>query len=393
MALRWIMLLVLFVVRLAMGYQFQSVASTASQLVDRFGFSYAQIGTLIGLFLLPGIVVAIPSGLLTRALADKTLLLIGAVAMIVGGLVMGFAETPAMLYVGRCITGVGGTIFNVILTKMITDWFLGKEIVTALAVMLTSWPIGIALGLLSQGWAADHYGWQGAMHATVAVAAFGFVLTALVYREAPNAGDGKAQALRISLPRRQFVHMCAAGIAWTCFNASLIAAVSFAPDVLVAHGYAPDAARASTSLLMWVTLFSLPFGGRLLELVGYITPAMLGSLTVSGLALGAIPTGLAPEAMLIAVGIFLGLPAGALMSLSAEAVTPDNRGPGLGIFYTIYYVGMTVFPAVAGWARDVTGAVGAPLYLAGGLMGVTLLSIVLFRLLQRAWPIQAATSA
>lgn len=393
MPLRWIMLLVLFVVRLAMGFQFQSVASTAGQLVDTFGFSYAEVGTLIGLFLLPGIVFAIPSGLLTRAIADKTLLLLGAVMMVIGGLMMGFADSPTMLFAGRAITGIGGTIYNVILTKMVTDWFFEKEIVTALAVMLTSWPIGIALGLLSQGWLADAYGWEVAMHATVAVAALAFLLTALIYREAPNAGDGKAQKLRIALPRRQFIHMCVAGTGWTCFNASLIAAVSFAPDVLIADGYTAEAARASTSLLMWVTLFSLPFGGRVLEVVGYITPAMLVGFAVSGLATVAITTGVAPEAALITVGIFLGLPAGALMSLSAQAVSPDNRGPGLGIFYTIYYIGMTVFPALAGWARDVTGNVGAPLYLAASLMVVTIVSILLFRVLQRTWPIEATASA
>lgn len=393
MVLRWIMLLVLFVARLALGYQFQSVASTAGLLVDRFGFSYAEIGTLIGLFLMPGIVFAIPSGLMTRAVADKTLLLIGAAAMIAGGLIMGFAETPMALWVGRGVTGIGGTVFNVILTKMVTDWFFQKEIVTALAVMLTSWPIGIGLGLLTQGWIADQHGWQGAMHATVALAALAFVLTATIYRDAPTAGDGAAPSRRIGLPPRQFVHICVVGLGWTGFNASLIAAVSFAPDVLVAQGYDADAARAATSLLMWVTLVSLPFGGHVLERVGRATPAVLVVLVIGAAATAAIPLGVAPEAALIAAGMFLGVPAGALMSLTSEAVSPENRGPGLGVFYTIFYIGMAVFPIAAGWARDLTGDVGAPLYMAAALIVVTIASVLVFRLLQRAWPIEAAASA
>jgi hypothetical protein len=44
-----------------MGFQFQSVASTSAQLIDTFGLSYAEIGTLIGFFLLPGVFIAIPS--------------------------------------------------------------------------------------------------------------------------------------------------------------------------------------------------------------------------------------------------------------------------------------------------------------------------------------------
>ena len=50
MPMRWAMLLLLFIVRLSMGYQFQSVASVSTVLVHEFGFSYAQVGTLVGFF-------------------------------------------------------------------------------------------------------------------------------------------------------------------------------------------------------------------------------------------------------------------------------------------------------------------------------------------------------
>ena len=69
--------------------------------------------------------------------------------MIAGALVVAFATAPSALYGGRLVTGVGGAIFNIILTKMVTEWFFEKEIITALAVMLTAWPAGIALGLLT----------------------------------------------------------------------------------------------------------------------------------------------------------------------------------------------------------------------------------------------------
>ena len=89
------MQLVLFVVRLAMGYQFQSVASVSSYLVRELGLTYAEVGTLIGLFLLPGIFIAIPSGVLTRSVRDKNLLMVGAATMVVGALVMGTAACRA----------------------------------------------------------------------------------------------------------------------------------------------------------------------------------------------------------------------------------------------------------------------------------------------------------
>jgi predicted MFS family arabinose efflux permease len=249
MQLRWVMLVILFLVRLAMGYQFQAVASVSSELVETFGFSYAEIGTLIGFFLLPGIVVSIPSDLVTRAVRDKNLLLAGAAVMIAGALTMAVADGPGGLYAGRLIGGIGGTLFNIILTKMVTEWFFEQEIITALGVMLTAWPVGIALGLLSQGAIAENWGWPWALHACAGLALAGLVLTALAYREAPTAAaDSKASpSHRYGLPRRQFIHTAAAGIAWTLYNASLIIVVSFAPGVLVEAGYGPSAARTTTS--------------------------------------------------------------------------------------------------------------------------------------------------
>ena len=47
MPLRWIMLIVLFLVRLAMGYQCQSIASVSSHLVTGLGFTCTEIGAIL----------------------------------------------------------------------------------------------------------------------------------------------------------------------------------------------------------------------------------------------------------------------------------------------------------------------------------------------------------
>jgi len=389
--LRWVMLIVLFLVRLAMGYQFQSVASVSSHLVHDLGLSYAEVGTLIGFFLLPGIVIAIPSGLMTRAVTDRNLLIVGALTMIVGALVMGFGEGTSSLYVGRLITGIGGTIFNVILTKMVTDWFAEHEIITALAIMLTAWPIGISLGLLTQGLIADAYGWPWAMYATGILATVALILTATLYRDPPDLVRAVEQALKLGLPLRQFVHVSIVGVGWTLYNASFIIFVSFVPDVLIDQGYQAGAARSVTSLAMWSMLISIPFGGRVLEIAGWITVSVVVTLTAATAAMLAVSQGVAPEVLCVVFGLIAGIPAGALMALTAEAVSPDNRGPGLGIFYTWYYVGMTLGPALAGWTRDSSGDPAAPVIFGAILLAGVMIFVGSLRLLQAAWPIEAET--
>ena len=386
--MRWVMLLILFVVRLSMGFQFQSVATTSAHLVDEFGLSYAELGTLIGLFLLPGVVISIPSGALTRSFADKTLLMFGALAMTIGGYLMGSAADASELYVGRVVTGVGGTIFNVILTKMVTEWFFQREIVLALSIMLTAWPIGIALALLVQGSIASAHGWHWVMYATAVAALAALALTALVYRAPPSPSETPAETLRYGLPLRQFVHISVVGVAWTLYNATLILVVSFAPDALVLAGYEPGDARSLTSLFMWTTMISIPLGGRILQTFGRVTTAVSVSLLASAVTLVFVADGASPPTTFVLFGIFAGIPAGALMALSAQAVTRENRGPGLGIFYTWYYLGMTLMPMLAGWLRDWTGSAKAPVLLAAMLAAGTVLCVWLLRGLQAARPIE-----
>jgi hypothetical protein len=64
---------------------------------------------------------------------------------------------------------------------------------------------------------------------------------------------------------------------------------------------------------------------------------------------------------LIAVACLSGMPAGAIMTLPVRVLRPETRAAGMGIFYTLFYVGMGALPALAGMARDRTGNVAAHL--------------------------------
>ncbi len=54
---------VLFASRTGLGFQFQTLGSVSDHLVDIFGFNFAEIGMLIGAFLLPGMVLAVPGSI------------------------------------------------------------------------------------------------------------------------------------------------------------------------------------------------------------------------------------------------------------------------------------------------------------------------------------------
>ena len=65
--------------------------------------------------------------------------------------------------------------------KMVADWFTGKEISTAMAVFVSSWPIGIAISLLALPPIGVVYGASAVYVAVAALIAVGAVLLAGSY--------------------------------------------------------------------------------------------------------------------------------------------------------------------------------------------------------------------
>lgn len=77
MQTRWKMLILLFLIRSIMAFQFASIGAIAPVMSESYGLSSAQIGALIGFYFLPGILIALPSGVISSLVGDKRVLLIG----------------------------------------------------------------------------------------------------------------------------------------------------------------------------------------------------------------------------------------------------------------------------------------------------------------------------
>src|SRR5438445_4095943 len=89
---RWIMLAILFAARAATGFQFQSVGSSAPMLMRDLAIDYSEIGLLLGAYLLPGVIVALPAGLLGQRFQEKTLGLAGLALMVISGVALSVCD-------------------------------------------------------------------------------------------------------------------------------------------------------------------------------------------------------------------------------------------------------------------------------------------------------------
>ncbi len=370
-------LAVLFLARLMMAFQFQTIAALSPLIMQDYGLGLADIGLLIGLYLAPGVIVAIPGGAIATRFGDKRVVSFGMVLMLAGGLLISIAPGPDTLLAARLIAGAGGVILNVVMTKMLVDWFAGREMSTAMAIFVNSWPVGIALALLILPFLATSGGLALAWWTVSGLIAAALALFAILYR-APEAAAAPANGLRITtLP---WFALFLAGLIWALYNAALAMVFSFGPTVLIERGWSLASAGSLTSAFMIILSVALPLGGIIADRTGRRDTIILISF-LSFLAMPLVPhvPPWAVIAIFVVVGTLFALAAGPIMTLPSAVLPPEARSFGMGVFFTIYYVVMMVAPRIAGGIAETRGDTGLALLLGAVMALASILALGLFR--------------
>jgi len=381
---RWLILFVLFLARTAMALQFQTVASTGAFLIDALAIDFASLGLLIGLYMLPGVVIALPGGMLGQRFGAKRVVLVGLLLMAIGGALIGFGSSFAMAATGRIVSGTGAVLLTVLISKMVTDWFAGREIVTAMSIVIVSWPFGLAVGLMTYGAIATGSGWRAVMYFGALAATAAIALVALLYRDPPGVAGAASSGFRVGLTRREWRLALIAGSIWGLFNVAYIVLISFAPDLFTARGYSLAEASSIVSIIGWVLIPLIPFTGVLVERIGWPNVFMLGGLLVAAAAASALPFVNTPLFAFAVLAVGIGVPAGLIMSLPAQVLRPESRGGGMGVFFTCYYVAMAILPGAAGLARDLSGSAAAPALFAAAMTLLCVVGLMLFHAARQA---------
>ena len=380
---RFVILLVLFLARTAVAVQFQTVASSGASLISALAIDYASLGFLIGLYMLPGIAISLPGGVLGQRFGAKHVALAGLALMVVGGVIMALATSYLTVAIGRVVGGTGAVLFNVLVTKMIADWFAGREIVLAMGALVSSWPFGLALGLVGFGPVVAAGGFAPVMYIGAVASLIAFALVATFYRDPPDLPAGSTARLSLDLTRREWTLVIIAGALWGFFNVSYIVMISFMPELLTQRGLAPAEAGLIVSLLGWSLIPSIPLWSIVAERIKLPNLLMQVSFVIVTAALVVLAlTGATfiPFALIIVLN---GASPGLMMALPAQVLRPQSRASGMGVFFTVYYAAMALLPGGAGWARDFSGSAAAPTLFAAVMMALCAVTLLLFHIAQR----------
>ena len=95
----------------------------------------------MGIFSLPGIIVALPGGILATAYGAKRVIL-GALFFMTGGVfLVALASSFPLLIVGRLIAGIGGMTIFVVVPQTLSVLFSDKRLSIAISVYNSAIPV------------------------------------------------------------------------------------------------------------------------------------------------------------------------------------------------------------------------------------------------------------
>ncbi|MGI9323783.1 MAG: MFS transporter [Pseudomonadales bacterium] len=372
------------VAKIAYSFHLQSAAVVAPGLMEDLALNTATLGTLIGLFTLPGLVLAVPSSYISSRYGERLFIVACLVLMVIGGLLSSIATNSHYLWLGRLIAGVGAVGVNTVTLKIVADWFVGKEMATAMALNVAGFPVGIALSLVTLGHFATADSWQIAFLASAGVSLIALIIFLTTYRPAEVQETGAARAPKLS--PGEFGMVSLSGLMWALQNAMVILMVSFVPLFLVSEGLEAGIAASVVGVALWVTILSVPLGGIIVDRFRRPNTIIVFGMLVGrlGLLLVLVWSQSIPVLLLLMVALtFVGtLPSGPILALAPQVLRPETRAVGVGIVSTWLYAGLALGPVMGGFASDLTGDPAAPIYLIGALAIALVVILGLFRSLQ-----------
>ena len=373
----WVILAALTLGRVAVGYQLQTVAALGTTLVPLFHLTYAEFGALIGAYMLLGVFVALPFGILGRWLGDRLLTTVGFALMVVGPIVCVWSNSAGSIAAGRVVAGVGGVGMIVLQGKIIADWFPGRRFMMAISIAVCGYPIGVDLAQLILPPVSHAFGWPTGFVSGCVVPTVALVLFVGGFRRSPHVEETPPHFALPSL--HECLLLVIAGVMWTAYTAGFTGYLSYVPSTLAWRGATVTLTGLVVTIATWGNIPATLFGGGLAERFGGSSVLVVGTL---GLAIGAAGTALfhMPVVGAVLVGVIGSIHPGVIVALGTLSARQEHRAVGMGIFYSLYYAGNTIGPALCGQTADLYGGP------AGGLLAaavIALLAIPMYLLHQR----------
>lgn len=379
----WLVLAVAFVVSVAAVMAQFAAPPLMPVLMDQFGIGITEASSLMSIFSITGLLLALPAGLVLQRFGP---LVTGAVAMlsVIAGSVLAATTTEyAVLLLSRAVQGVGVGLIGVTAPAVVAAAFPPERRGLPMGVWAMWVPVGGLLMYLVAPTLAAAYGWAAVWWLAAAVAAVGLVAYAVVLRRAGMTGAGQGSGSSAEAVTELRTGLGGRDVWLLSLSFALFATAASAPNTFTTTFLAEERGLDLTtaSLLAGLVLAGAAIGsilgGTVSDRIGSRRRVIVGGLILFAglLALPFLADGALIPVSLLCLGLAMGAVPAAVFASAPEVVpNPHLTGAGMaGImlgqnagFVIGPFVFVVLLPALS-WAG--TAAIFGLVALLGALVG------------------------
>lgn len=338
------------------------------------GASVAVVGLIASAYGLSQLLVRVPLGMISDRIGRRKIfiLILGFGCLGVGAAAMAAFPTPAVLFIGRLLTGISASAW-VSFTVMFAGYYDASDGQKAIAIMTLTSVLGPLIGNFAGGVVSETMGPAAPLWVTLGIAAVGGGLSLLIpEKKKPGQNPVTAREL-ISVGRNRkilTVSLITALLQFAAFGAG----TTFAPLLAEQKMGANDTQLGILAAVMAAsgipaTLLAGTAAIRRMNTRG----VMLGCLLVNALSCAAFP--FAPDLVTLYLiqfvsGFARNLVFPICMNLSIESVEDSKKGSAMGFFQAIYSLGIFFGPLAMGNIGGADGGLTDGFLLSAGIVFV-----------------------
>jgi len=351
----WTVLAIVYLATFAGNMMLNKVSPLVLNLTDEFGISLSQVGLLMSMFGLTGLILAIPAGIILqrRGLRFTGTVALGIVA--IGAALGSLSGSFSFMVFSRLVEGIGVALIVIVSPAAIAMWFPPEKSGGPIGIWSTATPVAgfFIMSLAPQ--LAPTIGWRGVWWLTSGIAVIALVIYWLFIRPTPEAGGPESSPppadppprLKTSL-RNKDIWLLA--IALMIFSLMFLPLITYYPTFLITEGgFSKERAGLFIGLMGLATIPSAPLAGWISDAIGSRRlVAMAGFLFLSPLYALAFQV---PEGMVLAFILLMGfvsITVPVIIFAMVPVVMNDVKlaGSGMAVIILGQYVGMVLGPPI-----------------------------------------------
>jgi MFS family permease len=381
----WVILFVVFLASIAAPLNQAKVPPLMPVLREVFRLDLSQAGSLMSIFALTGVILALPTGVILQKLGPKVTGLVALGCLAIGAGLGALSTGMGLLSASRVIEGAGMGLMTVVAPAAIATWFPREKRGAPMGIWATWVPVGsltmynLAPALsTSMGWRAVW--WMGAGFALLVFLLYWILMRMPESAESHGAGageppGGQPPGLGKALANRSIWLLA---LAFGCLTLVFSGLGAYLPTFLSeVRGYSLAQAAFISSLATMIVLGSAPLAGWVSDRIDsrklaltfpflVIAPMMMLPFNVTGWMLYAV---------MILLGLVVGAIPTAILAATPEVMgKPQLAGAGIAVVSLGQNLGMVIGPILFGklveslnWAA--AGYFMIPMCLLGFLAG------------------------